>query len=227
MNAPCVLRNASNWVSGLRGSSYVSPRAPEAWHARLNEVCTRPVSTSAYVPLVSLISPEQERHERQKLAERAAQAQKAGNLSFVDPGARHAEQFWNEELPRLRREEAERRLAHALQPISANPPYESKTEFLARAHTHWDAMEQKAKELGITAEVRQPPESNRDLKWLLKFQLEGLTYRQIAETAAIETEVATVRRAIARYARLLNLKLRRLPLGRPPRLKPDAKKSDN
>ena len=90
-------------------------------------------------------------------------------------------------------------------------------------------MEQKAKELGITAEVRQPPKriATGISKWLLKFQLEGLTYRQIAETAAIETEVATVRRAIARYARLLNLKLRRLPLGRPPRLKPDAKKSDN
>ena len=213
INAPCVLEAVAAWSEGFRVSHWAPPPVPEQWRQRLGELSGRAAHTRAYSDLTPVISKREEHLERTKLA-KSRELAEATEHPHGAHAAERVEQFLDQNLPHLQQQASLRAHEYALSPVSADPVAESEQEFLARAHLHWTAMFAEATRVGITAETRAPRESARDLSWLIGFQIHGRRYHDIAAASGASSE-DTVRTAVERFARLIQLELRRQPKGRP------------
>jgi hypothetical protein len=162
-----VLKAAVAWRDGFTTDQITSPRTPESWTQRLKEICARPPAFLPYNEDEPVINEDEERLEQQAFRnERRIETEAA--ISALRQSAR----FFHEEIPRLRAAAENRRSEHALRPVVANPPFESRTEFEHRAGLHWEAMVREARERGIDTETRVTPDLNRHMEWLLAFQLD-------------------------------------------------------
>jgi hypothetical protein len=115
-------------------------------------------------------------------------------------------------LHALRRENAAKQFEAALLPLSADPVHETSDQFLFRAREHWNARVSLGKKHGLRPAFggRKWREFDRDLERLLKFQIDRVTFTEIAERPSAKP---AVEKAVRRLARLLKLELRPLLKG--------------
>jgi hypothetical protein len=123
-----------------------------------------------------------------------------------------------------------------LAPLSADPACETLTHFIRRAEDHFRARELRFRRVIPATEIpttqaRLAPDLATHIEWLVRFQLLGHTFSEIADSVSqyapdgtrlqpIQvTSPSAVEIAVRRLAALVNLKLRRQRPGRP-RTKP-------
>jgi hypothetical protein len=100
-----------------------------------------------------------------------------------------------------------------LAPIAADPVRESRENFLARARNHFDARAVRGKTLGYRKVSPKPSLLTTHLDWLVRFQLKGEAFAQIAAACGSVGTRQTVDAAVRSLARLLELTLRPTPRG--------------
>ena len=115
-------------------------------------------------------------------------------------------------------------LAHddsVLAPLAADPSVETKRDFLARAGEHYVArdlrLNEVARAVGFSPiAARRAPQLHRHIDWLVRFNVQGRHFQDIARDAKLGVGgEERVRVAVNRLARLLKLRLRPLNAGRP------------
>ena len=109
-----------------------------------------------------------------------------------------------------------------LAPVSADPSWETKRHFLRRAEDHFLARQHRVRRVeastGFTIGPSvATPQLNQHVGWLVRFQIGGESTAQIAKSAGLHQPNArvTVNKATRALARLLGLRLRPTPAGRP------------
>ncbi len=105
-----------------------------------------------------------------------------------------------------------------LAPLSADPACEGVEDFRRRAEQHYAARQLRLRRLAASMglsfdRARATPERVKHLGWLIRIQLKGESSRQIGRNEGIAPEAVAM--AVRRLARLIDLKLRPLPVGRP------------
>lgn len=94
-----------------------------------------------------------------------------------------------------------------LAPIGADPLRESKEHFEARAQAHWAARVAHASALGHVP-VSPRPALHQHLDWLVRYQVKGEGFSEIARTAGSVSSPQAVALAVRSLAELIGLTLR-------------------
>ena len=111
-----------------------------------------------------------------------------------------------------------------LAPLSADPLTETPAQFRRRAGDHFRARDLRlrriAKEAGGVVEVlRKAPRLHDHAEWVVRRQIHGQSGRAIARSVGFHghDQRVTVEKAIREFAALIDLPVRRLRPGRPPK----------
>jgi hypothetical protein len=164
VNAPVILKELVGWCDGSKTAAYSFPAVPESWTAILRELTAKPPTLMRWSP-VPVID------------------QKDEPPGLPDETRR--------QLHALRRENAAKQFEAALLPLSADPVHETSDQFLFRAREHWNARVSLGKKHGLRPAFggRKWHEFDRALEWLLKFQIDRVTFNEIAERPSAKPAV--------------------------------------
>ena len=215
VNAPSILRVASAWRGGFRIASYQGPPIPKSWRQLVRSLNGRAVDMGGYVPTQTVISEEEERVERRKL-----ETFKVEHPELVHHAV-EVEKFWAT-LPERRAQLNQAQHERDLAPIAADPVTENVADFCERARGHWEARCALGETLGFVASTDTQTkwrEFTRHLNWLIRHQIHREHYQHISDSpgaGSLSVSQDAVRKAVGRLARILSLKQRSAPRGRPP-----------